>query len=113
WVFLVIALVLIASVTASAQTVLRVAIVWGTEQHESAGFLAAAEAFEKLNPGVEIEFIPGAGWSDPGDGPTSKLMTLIAGGLTPDLAMVGGMGVPQFAHRGLLAPLDDYIEAYG
>ncbi len=106
----VFAFVMMFAVSAHAQTTLQVAIVWGTEQHESAGFLAAAEAFERLHPGVKIEFISGAGWSDPGDGPTSKLMTHIAGGLSPDLAMVGGMGVPQFAHMGLLMPLDSYIQ---
>ena len=104
------ALLLLLTASAQAQT-LRVAIVWGMQDPWSAGFFAAAEAFHTAHPGVKIEFIPGTGMGDPGEDITTRLLTQIAGGLSPDLAMVAGVVVPQYAHMGLLKPLDQYIEA--
>lgn len=109
-----IAIFLALSFTAVAQTTLTVAIVWGSEDPVSAGFHATAERFEELHPGVKIEFLPGTGMGDsPEELVTTKLLTLVAGGLAPDLSMVGGQSVPQYAHAGLLMPLQSYMRSDG
>ncbi|MGI6082645.1 MAG: extracellular solute-binding protein [Limnochordia bacterium] len=72
--------------------------------------LALAEAFEKEHPDVKIEFVWEASMSDQLTHPHSvKLMTMVAGGIPPDVAYVAGQNVSQYALQGLLLPLDDYI----
>jgi len=101
------------SLPAIAETTLTVAIRWGAASG-AGGIYAAAEEFEKLHPGVRIEFLHSAAWSDRvDDGLSSKLMTLVVSGLSPDIAMVGGHVVPQYAHLGLLMPIDRYITDSG
>lgn len=98
---------------AAAQTTLQVAVVWGEDTQEWQGFLAAGAAFEQLHPGVKVEFLPVTGWLGSNTEQTARLMTRVAGGVSPDVTLVDGMMVPQYAHAGLLMPLDKYIEAYG
>lgn len=72
--------------------------------------LALAEAFEKGHPNVKIDFIWEACMSDQVTHPhTAKLMTMVAGGIPPDVSYVGGQNVSQYALQGLLRPLDEYI----
>ena len=67
-----------------------------------------ATEFQKMHPGVKIEFIPiqAADW----DGFFVKILTMIAGGQTPDMAYIATEGVQQFAAKGLSYPLDDYVK---
>ena len=59
---------------------------------------------------MKIEFVWEASMSDQLTHPHSvKLMTMIAGGIPPDVAYVAGQNVSQYALQGLLMPLDDYI----
>lgn len=109
-------LVLIAAMVSSpvtAQKTLQVGVVWGEDSQEWQGFLAAGEAFERLHPGVKVEFLPVTGWLGSNTQQTARLMTLVAGGVSPDVTLVDGMMVPQYAHAGLLMPLDKYIAAAG
>jgi len=109
----VVAVSAMLSLGAAAQTTLQVAVVWGEDTQEWQGFLAAGAAFERLHPGVKVEFLPVMGWLGSNTEQTARLMTRVAGGVSPDVTLVDGMMVPQYAHAGLLLPLDKYIEASG
>lgn len=104
---------LMLAMSAAAQTTLQVAVVWGEDTQEWQGFLAAGAEFEKRHPGVTVEFLPVTGWLGANTPQTARLLTLVAGGVSPDVTLVDGMMVPQYAHAGLLLPLDKYIEASG
>jgi len=81
---------------------------------ETSGFEPAAEAFKELYPDVEVEIIWETGLSDQlTDAPTAKYLTMLAGGVPPDVVMVGGQNVPQYAVEGFLAPIDEYVERDG
>ncbi len=61
------------------------------------------EKFESENPGVKVEYegIPWAQYME-------KIVTSIAAGTAPDVIRFGY--VPRFASRGMIVPLDDYIQ---
>lgn len=107
----VLLLAVVFALPVGAQTKLTVGVVWSAEGTESAGFIPAAEAFMELFPDVEIEFIWGTGLGDQiTEAHTAKLLTMVAGGVAPDLVMVGGQNVPQYAVEGLLAPIDPFVQ---
>jgi len=104
---------LLLAVPAAAQK-LTVGVVWGPGGLESAGFEPAAELFEQLNPGVEVEILWTTSLGDfVTDEATARVINLIVGGVAPDIVMVGGQNVPQYAVQGLLHPLDRYVQADG
>ncbi|MDI3525609.1 sugar ABC transporter substrate-binding protein [Thermatribacter velox] len=60
------------------------------------------EKFEKENPGIKVEF-EGIPWGQF----MEKIITSIAAGTAPDVIRFGY--APRFASRGMLVPLDDFI----
>lgn len=63
------------------------------------------KAFEAKYPGIEINYIlsPSSGYYD-------KLLTSIAGGQVPDVAMLAQDQFVPFAAKGALLPLDKYLK---
>ncbi|SMB97402.1 multiple sugar transport system substrate-binding protein [Thermanaeromonas toyohensis ToBE] len=62
------------------------------------------EAFEKAHPNIELNFIqvPSKGYYD-------KLLTMIAGGQPPDIAMLAMDQYPAYVEKGALTCLDRWI----
>jgi ABC-type glycerol-3-phosphate transport system substrate-binding protein len=87
-----------------ATTTLRIALN-GTL---SASNTLQATTFEKMHPGSKVEFVQvqAPDW----DGFFVKILTMIAGGQSPDMAYIATEGVQQFAAKGLSYPLDDYVK---
>jgi multiple sugar transport system substrate-binding protein len=63
-----------------------------------------AKDFKKLHPNITIKFE-----NTPAEAIDQKLTTQIAGGNAPDAAYVNGFTVADYAQRGALADLDEYI----
>ncbi|MCL5046516.1 MAG: extracellular solute-binding protein [Actinobacteria bacterium] len=63
------------------------------------------KAFEAKNPNIEINYI-----LSPADGYYDKLLTQIAGGQVPDVAMLAQDQFMPFAEKGALMNLDKYIK---
>ncbi len=65
-------------------------------------------AFNEKYPNVEVqaEGISSAGWSDFSD----QVVTRLAGGETFDIVQIATEGQRVFASKGLLAPIDEYLE---
>lgn len=63
-----------------------------------------AQRFEEAHPGtrVRVQAIP---WT----GAHQRLITAVAGDVTPDIAQLGTTWVPEFAAMGALLPLDEYL----
>jgi multiple sugar transport system substrate-binding protein len=66
------------------------------------------DRYEEENPGVTIEsvFVPGSEL-------VTRLQTAIAGRQTPTMAISDLVAMPLLTSSGVLAPLDDYIDASG
>jgi multiple sugar transport system substrate-binding protein len=60
--------------------------------------------FNELHPDMPVAFegIPSASWPD-------KIAAMVAGGNAPDVITLGGADLPQYASRGALAPLDEFV----
>lgn len=79
---------------------------WSTSRHPL--LQARVQAFMDANPNIEvIETL------QPQDGIVEKLLTSIAGGSAPDVAMLHRRNLQAFAAEGALVPLDGYISAAG
>lgn len=67
------------------------------------------KTFTEQNPNVAVTFegVQATTWADYFD----KLVVQFASGTQPDMARVAIEGTQLFAHRGVVIPLDDYIEA--
>jgi ABC-type glycerol-3-phosphate transport system substrate-binding protein len=91
----------------SGSTTLNVAF-FGTQQAAQQIQSAAGTPFEKAHPGVKVKFTAtnGTDWN----AFFSKLLTQIAGGSKPDIALVATEGLQLFAAKGLAQPLDDYVK---
>ena len=66
------------------------------------------KGFKKLYPNVKINYIP-VPLDDWGSYAT-KVATLIAGGQKVDVIWIATEGVPSLASRGVLTPLDSYLQ---
>lgn len=76
---------------------------WGSDQRHAA-YKKALATFQKDNPKVEIqETYQGY------DGYFDKFNTNVAGGSAPDLMQMDTALVAQYARKGVLAPLDEYV----
>ncbi len=66
---------------------------------------AVLERFHSDNPDVTIEIV------DRGTSPnvSEKTLTMISGGLVPDLMTIGNETVYEFAAQGLILPIDNYL----
>lgn len=79
---------------------------WSTSRHPL--LQARVQAFMEENPDIEvIETL------QPQDGIVEKLLTAIAGGSAPDVAMLHRRNLQAFAAEGALLPIDNYIQAAG
>lgn len=63
--------------------------------------------FQAKYPGVEIVITP-VGWNDA----TEKLTIAIAAGVPPDIVTTGGTTVISYVPRGMLLPLDRFLEQW-
>ncbi len=81
---------------------IRVGIFGNAEKLEARG--RAIAKFAELNPdiGVSFEGVPSNSWPD-------KIATMIAGGNAPDVINLSGADLVQFAERGALGALDEFI----
>ena len=81
---------------------------WGTPE-EGQAYAKAFARFAEAHPGITVQdnLIPLTTWSDYADG----LVTQIAGGNVPDIINIAIEGVQLAVKKGLLEPLDDYIDA--
>ncbi|MEW6049369.1 MAG: sugar ABC transporter substrate-binding protein, partial [Bacillota bacterium] len=79
---------------------------WGNPEMDAA-FLKLVEEFEKSHPAIKVNpvRIPSKYYD--------KLMTMIAGGTAPDVAMLAFSEVPRFVEAGALAPIDGFVAESG
>ena len=82
-------------------------LIWGNGPSEIAGEEEIYKEFEKEHENIKVDliYVP---WDDQSD----KFVTMSAGGDQPDLVWIKS-GVSEFATKGLLKPLDEYIDADG
>jgi len=99
--FLILAALLLLPV-GSAQTELRIA--WWGSQNRHDRTIQVIEMFEAENPDVDIIFEP-SGWNDH----WTKMTTQAAGGNLPDIMQQDYAKLQEWASRGLVVPLDDYM----
>ncbi|GAB2758026.1 ABC transporter substrate-binding protein [Streptomyces bullii] len=76
---------------------------WGSDERH-AGYKKALTYFQEKNPKIKIQETY-SGY----DGYFNKFNTQIAGGSTPDLLQMDTALVAQYARKGVLAPLDEYV----
>lgn len=79
---------------------------WSTSRHPL--LQAVVKDFMEANPDIEV-----VETLQPQDGIVEKLLTAIAGGSAPDVAMLHRRNLLAFAAEGALMPLDSYIEEAG
>lgn len=80
---------------------------WG-DQTDIPAWEQLAENYTEMNPNVTINVSP-----TPGSDYYAKLQTLFAGGTPPHVASFQGWEWQPYADRGLLAPLDEYVQESG
>ncbi|WP_018757686.1 ABC transporter substrate-binding protein [Paenibacillus terrigena] len=79
--------------------------VWGDVA--SAGpEVKLTEEFNKSHPNIEVKFEP-----VPGDGYGTKLTTSLAAGQAPDVFLIGEGDYYKYVDKGVVEPLDSYLEA--
>ncbi|UVI31244.1 ABC transporter substrate-binding protein [Paenibacillus spongiae] len=86
-------------------------IVWGLDPMAvGSGNKEMIEEFNKTHAGIEIvpQSMPGSGGYDTQD--LSKLTAAIASGSPPDVVNLNAPFIMEVASRGILMPLDEYIE---
>lgn len=91
-------------VSAAAKTKVQVISWWSDEKGGMLG--ALKDACEKANPNIEIEYI-----KVPGQEYYTKLLTMIASGNVPDIAMLGNNWLAPYASKNALEPLDRLISS--
>ena len=74
---------------------------------KAAALDALKNAFEAQNPDIEIEFV-----QIPSSEYYTKVLTMIAGGTPPDVAMLGMDKLGTWVPRGALQDLRPYMEKY-
>ena len=79
---------------------------WSTSRHPL--LQARVEAFMELYPHINV-----VETLQPQDGIVEKLLTAIAGGSAPDVAMLHRRNLQAFAAEGALVPIDSYIAEAG
>lgn len=63
--------------------------------------------FTETYPWIEVEQVV-----QPWDRRAERVLTAFAGGQPPEVIMVQRFEVPQYVHRNLIIPIDEYIEKY-
>ncbi|PLS86299.1 MAG: sugar ABC transporter substrate-binding protein [Actinobacteria bacterium] len=81
--------------------------VWG-DAEAAAGYKTLVDAFKKEHPNIDLRIqpVPGESWA----GFFDAVSTRIAGGQIPDVIRVATEGQRLFTSRGLVEPLDPYID---
>ena len=81
---------------------------FSTREADIAAWKGAIAAFEKQNPDIKVdmEIVP---WAEQ----QQRLVNAMTTHGLPDVSMLGNDVVSQFVAIGALAPLDDYMAAYG
>ncbi len=89
----------------TADEPIELRIAWWGSQDRHDRTIAAIELFEELHPEIDIvyEF---SGWDDH----WTKMATQAAGGNLPDIMQQDYARIEEWNDRGLLLPLDEYIE---
>lgn len=87
---------------ACSKTTLQVWHCWSDRSGQEA-WGAIREGFCQLHPDIDIELLV-VPWNN-----AQKLLTSIVGGVPPDVTMIDRPIMPQWASRGALVPLDDFI----
>ncbi|HHT73758.1 MAG TPA: sugar ABC transporter substrate-binding protein [Firmicutes bacterium] len=90
---------------AAAKTKIQVASWWSFESGSSLD--ALKNAFEAQNPEIEVEFV-----QIPSSEYYTKVLTMVAGGTPPDVAMLGMDKLGTWVPRGALQDLRPYMEKY-
>ncbi len=105
-VLLSIAVLVLPSLSLTAQDMTEVRISWWGSQNRHDRTIATIELYEELNPDIDIvyEF---QGWRDH----WTKLSTQAAGGELPDIMQHDYARIEEWVANGLLMPLDGYIES--
>ena len=100
WIGLILALLL---APAFAKTTVTVAS-WGS-QAEIELYNQAFKAFMEKNPNIEVKLL-----HIPSRDYWTKLSAMFAAGKAPDLIFINNINFPAFAAKGLLVPLEPYIQ---
>jgi len=89
-------------------------IVWGLDPlSPGSGNKEMVEAFNKSHDNIELVPQTTPGTSGYATQDVSKLLAAIAAGNPPDITWLDRFTAAQFAARGALTPLDEYIESSG
>ncbi len=101
-IFMAVLLLMVVSFTVNAVT--EISFMWWSEDSPEMDQLV--EEFEKENPGITVKYevVPFEEVHD-------KLVTQIAGGMSPDVVFLDSPWVVDFAARGALTDLTTYIES--
>ena len=105
---LVLALAATTTLAAGAQERAITYMLWATDPLEQESLHTRARAFEEENPGVKIEALFTASASDQ----RTKLLTMHAAGVTPDLFVVSRPWQYELWALGMFLPLNDLIERH-
>lgn len=105
WVLLLtlVTCVLLASAATAAEKIKLQFAMWISSSTEVPEQIALLEKYMAMNPNVEIELVY-QGWS----GYHEKMLTLAAGGITPDVMVLSRLHVPNFADSGIIRPIDEW-----
>ncbi len=100
--------------SAQAATSLTTITVWSAANDSpsqptpnGAGYAAIVARYQQLHPNIKINWTEYTPQQDPGSYQT--LLTAIAGGKAPDIAMVDRFVAPEFAAKGAVQALDPYL----
>jgi multiple sugar transport system substrate-binding protein len=91
---------------AFAQDKVEVRMTWWGSQNRHDRTIKVIEMFEEMHPEIDIVF-EFSGWRDY----WTKLAPQIAGGSLPDLMQHDYARMAEWVSKGLLLPLDEYVEA--
>jgi len=104
---LLLLIVCLGSTHVIARTELNVWQPWGGDR--IARFQKVSTHFEEMHPDVKVQWDVSSNTLET----DSKFMVAVAAGVPPDLIFVDGTQVAQFAHAGVLQPLDALLERDG
>lgn len=77
---------------------------WGS-QEEIKAYQEVLKAFQEKNPGIRVEYI-----NIPSGEYLAKITAMMAAGTPPDVFFLNNIDFPGMASRGVLAPLDSFIQ---
>ncbi|USQ84908.1 extracellular solute-binding protein [Streptomyces phaeoluteigriseus] len=90
--------------TGAGSTSSKLTMTWWGSDERHAAYKKALATFQKDNPKIDIQETY-SGY----DGYFDKFNTNVAGGSAPDLMQMDTALVAQYARKGVLAPLDEYV----